>query len=205
MYSNNDWRDYELAHHGILGMKWGKLNGPPYPLDSSDHSASEKKAGWRKSLGGGRNEKLYNRNAFSAKAAGHKALAKIYEINEKTYSKSNKTLSSMNKAAKTEQLKKAEQAQEEANRKRAIKGDDNKKMLKIGAAAVVGAIAVIGSKKLIDINNEVKAEAVQKAFEEAARIQAEQINAWRESSPLNGGPWARANANAAKALRNLGY
>lgn len=20
---NNDWRDYELAHHGILGMKWG--------------------------------------------------------------------------------------------------------------------------------------------------------------------------------------
>lgn len=39
-----------LAHHGILGQKWGKRNGPPYPLDTSDHSASEKKAGWRKSL-----------------------------------------------------------------------------------------------------------------------------------------------------------
>ena len=24
-----------LAHHGILGQKWGKRNGPPYPLDSS--------------------------------------------------------------------------------------------------------------------------------------------------------------------------
>lgn len=43
---NGEW----LQHHGILGQKWGKRNGPPYPLDASDHSASEKKAGWRKSL-----------------------------------------------------------------------------------------------------------------------------------------------------------
>ena len=40
----------ELYHHGILGQKWGKKNGPPYPLKSADHSASEKKAGWKKSL-----------------------------------------------------------------------------------------------------------------------------------------------------------
>ena len=35
--------DY-LIHHGILGQRWGRLNGPPYPLSRSDLSASEKKA-----------------------------------------------------------------------------------------------------------------------------------------------------------------
>lgn len=55
----NDFESNYLAHHGILGMKWGHKNGPPYPLDASDHSSSEKKAGYKKSIGGGRNEELY--------------------------------------------------------------------------------------------------------------------------------------------------
>lgn len=32
----------ELYHHGIEGQKWGKRNGPPYPLSYSKHSKAEK-------------------------------------------------------------------------------------------------------------------------------------------------------------------
>lgn len=37
-------REMELYHHGIEGQKWGKRNGPPYPLAPGDHSAAEKRA-----------------------------------------------------------------------------------------------------------------------------------------------------------------
>lgn len=33
----------ELKHSGILGMHWGKRNGPPYPLKDSAKSSEEKK------------------------------------------------------------------------------------------------------------------------------------------------------------------
>lgn len=38
-----------LTHHGIPGMKWGKRNGPPYPLTGSNMSSTEKK--WAKGKG----------------------------------------------------------------------------------------------------------------------------------------------------------
>lgn len=40
--------DEYLAHHGILGQKWGVKNGPPYPLGGGDYTQSERKAILRK-------------------------------------------------------------------------------------------------------------------------------------------------------------
>lgn len=53
LYGYEFIRETDLTHHGILGQKWGKKNGPPYPLDEKDHSKAEQKAGWQKSLNRG--------------------------------------------------------------------------------------------------------------------------------------------------------
>ena len=77
-----------IYHHGILGQRWGKKNGPPYPLGASDHSASEKKAGWTKSL---------NKKTSKQKES---------ESKKRSDSKNKGTLSDTELKAKIERLKK---------------------------------------------------------------------------------------------------
>lgn len=60
----------ELQHHGILGQKWGRRNGPPYPLAAGAHSAAEKKAGWRKSLDKDSDSSDNSKTVYGAKKSG---------------------------------------------------------------------------------------------------------------------------------------
>ncbi len=53
--------DNSLQHHGILGQKWGKKNGPPYPLGGGDYTAAEKRAIYRKRLSP---NSIYNKKHF---------------------------------------------------------------------------------------------------------------------------------------------
>lgn len=55
--------DYKigLQHHGILGQRWGKRNGPPYPLGGGDYTQAERRAIYKKRK---QPNSIYNKKHF---------------------------------------------------------------------------------------------------------------------------------------------
>lgn len=115
MYGYEIVRESDLAHYGLKGMKWGTRRWQNE--DGSFNSAGKQRYF---GSGGGENYKPVGGGGGSRSAKGnaHRALAKVYDINERFYSKhGNKTMASANKAAKAQQLKKADTADQHKQKK----------------------------------------------------------------------------------------
>lgn len=73
----------ELYHEGILGMKWGQKNGPPYPLNRATHNKVVKRS---------KEERKADKLAKKADKAKAKQEAKQLKADTKLYNKTLKKL-----------------------------------------------------------------------------------------------------------------
>lgn len=110
LYGYSFLREEDLMHHGIKGQKWGVRRFQN--ADGTWTAAGKERYGDGDNDGGSR----------SVAGTARRALAKVYDVNERFYNKTgNKVMASMNAASKAEQIKKAEVADKAAAERKAQK------------------------------------------------------------------------------------
>ena len=70
-------KDDELEHHGIVGMKWGQRNGPPYPLQKFQKAAGDAIVKGKRAMG-----EAYAREKVKYKAKQDQIIKKRKEEKE---------------------------------------------------------------------------------------------------------------------------
>lgn len=161
-----------LEHHGILGMRWGRKMGPPYPLDASDHSAAEKKEGYKKSIGGGRNESLYDRKAAKKEARKEKYSNKA-NIHDRAANAAYRDADDLKKNGfkkEAEAVRKVGDKQKvKADRKRELQIEGKmtgKQKAVVAGAGTLAAISLLQSKNNIALANEILGDYGKVALKE---------------------------------------
>lgn len=95
----------DIVHEGRLGMKWGRRNGPPYPLGSSQLSAAEKKEG-------GVSPSAKERDGGGSDSGSSSAKKPENKIYRETKSKRYKRISDEDLAASTNRLEREKKYKE---------------------------------------------------------------------------------------------
>lgn len=184
-YEKSELSEDFLEHHGILGMRWGKRNGPPYPLDSDVSTGKKLKKEGRAEKQ--KAKKTYKNRVKSLKKARATKAANQVKKQEQKKSKedivktkdiesmlknvdlfTNKEINDMLDRLSTEsKLKEAVAKQREANKSTGQRIKDNissnvKTGLKSGAEKTVRLVA----KNLVGISMKTLANAAAKVPEE---------------------------------------
>lgn len=96
-----------LQHYGILGMKWGKRNGPPYPLTGKQMSSSERKAK--------RTGKYVNATPGKTASSGYRKASEMSDQEPTDFNKRKGLEKQYNKYTKGDENKKWENVKQVAN------------------------------------------------------------------------------------------
>ena len=192
-YSSNDFR---LYHHGILGQKWGRKNGPPYPLDESVSTGSRLKSAVKSAAGKIQEHrekraeiKAANKQRKAEEDAAKKEEAKRKEVDDAVKSGNYKKISQHQAEMSVNQFNEAVQRAELNKRLEATKGPSAfDKAVKIAqnvgnltnsASTIYSNISSI--KQKMDAADEAREKKA--AEEKAKRVKEKEEKMIRKASP----------------------